>query len=149
MRFSASHLCASVCPMKTDSNLLIDEAAEVCACMERLAGEKQAAVPLSTYRFQFNSGFKFEDARRLVPYLAQLGVSHCYASPILKARAGSPHGYDIIDHQQLNPEIGSEDDLRQLVAELKRHGMGLIVDTAPNHMGIGQGDNPWWQDVLQ
>src|ERR1700748_433122 len=94
--------------MKTDSNLLLDEAAEVCACMERLAGEKQAAVPLSTYRFQFHSGFQFEEAPKLVPYLAQLGVAHCYASPILKARAGSPHGYDIIDHQQLNPEIGSE-----------------------------------------
>jgi (1->4)-alpha-D-glucan 1-alpha-D-glucosylmutase len=135
--------------MKTDSNLLIDEAAEVCACMERLAREKRGAVPLSTYRFQFNGGFKFEDARRLVPYLAQLGVSHCYASPILKARAGSPHGYDIIDHQQLNPEIGTEEDLRRLVSELKARGMALIVDIVPNHMGIGQGDNPWWQDVLQ
>jgi (1->4)-alpha-D-glucan 1-alpha-D-glucosylmutase len=135
--------------MKTDSTLLIDEAADLCACPERLADEKRTTVPLSTYRLQFNGGFKFEDARRLVPYLAQLGITHCYASPILRARLGSQHGYDIIDHNHLNPEIGSESEFRQFVAELKSRGMGLIVDTVPNHMGVGHGDNPWWQDVLQ
>ncbi len=105
--------------------------------------------PLSTYRLQFSKDFRFEDARRLVGYLRELGVSHCYASPILKARSGSNHGYDIVDHNQLNPEIGTEQEFRALVAELKNHGMGLILDTVPNHMGLGHGTNPWWQDVLE
>ncbi len=135
--------------MQTTSTLPIDQAPELCACVEDLAAEKRSHIPLSTYRLQFNSTFRFEDARKLVPYLAALGISHCYASPILKARSGSQHGYDIIDHTQLNPEIGTEDEFRQLVAELKAHGMGLLVDTVPNHMGVGHGDNPWWQDVLQ
>ena len=128
---------------------MTEQTSELTQCFERIWAEKRALTPLSTYRFQFNGGFRFEDARKLVPYLAQLGVSHCYASPILKARAGSQHGYDIIDHTQLNPEIGSEGDFRNLVAELKSHGMGLILDTVPNHMGIGHGGNPWWQDVMQ
>src|ERR1700757_2254099 len=135
--------------MQTTSTLPIDQAPELCACVEDLAAEKRTHTPLSTYRLQFNSTFRFEDARKLVPYLAALGISHCYASPILKARSGSVHGYDIIDHTQLNPEIGTEDEFRQLVAELKAHGMALLVDTVPNHMGVGHGDNPWWQDVLQ
>ena len=84
-----------------------------------------------------------------MPYLHRLGVTHCYASPILKARSGSAHGYDIVDHNQINPEIGSEDEFRALALELKAHGMGLILDTVPNHMGIGPGTNPWWQDVLE
>lgn len=135
--------------MQSTSTLPIDQASELCACAEELARDKHNHIPLSTYRFQFNGNFRFEDARELVPYLAALGISHCYASPILKARSGSAHGYDIIDHTQLNPEIGTEDELRQLVAELKAHGMGLVLDTVPNHMGVGHGDNPWWQDVLQ
>ena len=116
--------------------------------MERIA-EKRAMRPLSTYRLQFNKNFHFDDARRLVAYLGQLGVSHCYASPILMARAGSQHGYDIIDHNRLNPEIGTEAEFRSLVAELKSHGMGLLLDIVPNHMGVGHGTNPWWQDVMQ
>jgi len=135
--------------MQTSSTALIDQSAELCDCLERLAAEKHAAVPLSTYRLQFNNTFHFEDARKLVPYLYALGISHCYSSPILKARAGSPHGYDIIDHNQLNPEIGTAEELRQLAAELKARGMGLVLDIVPNHMGVGDGDNPWWQDVLQ
>jgi len=133
----------------TSTATQIDETTALCACLNDLLREKSGTVPLSTYRLQFNRGFRFEDARQLVPYLAKLGISHCYASPILKARAGSTHGYDIIDHTQLNPEIGSEEEFRQLVAELKTHGMGLVLDTVPNHMGVGHGDNPWWQDVLQ
>jgi len=135
--------------MQATSTLAIDEPSELCACLEYLGAEKRSAIPLSTYRLQFNSGFRFEDARKLAPYLAKLGITHCYASPILKARSGSPHGYDIIDHNQLNPEIGTEEEFRQLVTELKNHGMGLVLDTVPNHMGVGHGDNPWWQDVLQ
>lgn len=135
--------------MLENASLLVDHFTELCDCFERLSGEKQHAIPAATYRLQFNHTFRFEDARRLVPYLWNLGISHCYASPILKARAGSPHGYDIIDHDQLNPEIGSEEEFRRLVADLKARGMGLVLDTVPNHMGVGHGDNPWWQDVLQ
>ncbi len=135
--------------MQTSSPVVTAQSPELSECFERIAAEKRAARPLSTYRLQFNNRFHFEDARKLVPYLRQLGVSHCYASPILKARAGSQHGYDIIDHNQLNPEIGSEAELRSLVAELKANGMGLILDTVPNHMGVGHGTNPWWQDVMQ
>jgi len=137
--------------MQTVSSLLTDPAShfELCDCIERLIVEKRGTAPLSTYRLQFNKDFHFDDARKLVPYLWQLGISCVYASPILKARAGSQHGYDIIDHSQLNPEIGTEEQLRQFVAELKKYGMGLVLDTVPNHMGVGRGDNPWWQDVLQ
>jgi (1->4)-alpha-D-glucan 1-alpha-D-glucosylmutase len=114
-----------------------------------LAAQKGKIRPVSTYRLQFHRGFCFEDARRLVPYLHALGVTHCYSSPILKARAGSTHGYDITDHNQLNPEVGTEQEFQALVEELRAHGMGLILDIVPNHMGVGQGDNPWWQDVLE
>lgn len=75
-------------------------------------------------------------------------MSHCYASPLLKARAGSPHGYDISDHKQLNAEIGTREDFVQLATALKAEGMGLILDIVPNHMGAGR-DNPWWMDVLE
>ncbi len=102
----------------------------------------------ATYRLQFHRGFTFRDAAALVPYLAALGVSHCYASPITEARPGSTHGYDIVNHNRLNPEIGSGADFRALTAALHAHGMGLIVDFVPNHMGIGA-DNSWWLDVLE
>ena len=135
--------------MQSTSNVWSDESAKLQACVERICAERHATVPLSTYRLQLNNRFHFEDARKLVPYLCRLGVTHLYSSPILMAREGSQHGYDIIDHSKLNPEIGTEDDFRQLVAELKRHGMGLLLDIVPNHMGVGNGNNPWWQDVLQ
>ena len=102
----------------------------------------------ATYRLQFSRDFTFRDATALVPYLAALGVSHIYASPITEARPGSTHGYDIIDHNRLNPEIGSEDEFRALVDALHEQEMGLIVDFVPNHMGIGA-DNAWWLDVLE
>ncbi|MGA8875406.1 MAG: malto-oligosyltrehalose synthase [Candidatus Korobacteraceae bacterium] len=135
--------------MQTSPTAMMDQSVELCECFDRLASEKQRAIPLSTYRLQFNKDFRFEDARELIPYLWKLGISHCYSSPILKARAGSQHGYDIIDHNQLNPEIGTEDEFGRLASELKQRGMGLLLDTVPNHMGVGRGDNPWWQDVLQ
>ena len=106
-------------------------------------------IPRATYRLQFNRNFTFADAERLVPYLAALGVSHVYASPFLKARAGSPHGYDITDYNTFNPEIGDEAGFDSLVRTLHIHGMGLIVDFVPNHMGIGKADNAWWLDVLE
>jgi (1->4)-alpha-D-glucan 1-alpha-D-glucosylmutase len=127
----------------------VDELSELCACLERVSADKPKSFPLSTYRLQLNNRFRFEDARKLVPYLYRLGIAHVYTSPILMARSGSQHGYDIIDHNRLNPEIGTEAEFRQLVAELKQRGMGLLLDIVPNHMGVGHGTNPWWQDVLQ
>jgi len=109
----------------------------------------EARIPLSTYRLQFNRNFTFAQAAELVPYLAALGISHCYASPYLRARPGSTHGYDIIDHNRLNPEIGSEEDFERFVAALREHGMGQIVDVVPNHMGVMGSDNAWWMDVLE
>ncbi|MGH8739781.1 MAG: malto-oligosyltrehalose synthase, partial [Burkholderiales bacterium] len=106
-------------------------------------------VPVATYRLQLHKGFRFKDALALVPYLAKLGVSHVYASPFLKARPGSMHGYDVMDHGRINPEIGTEAELNRLIDELCRHGMGLVLDIVPNHMGVLHGDNPWWQDVLE
>src|ERR1041385_9503823 len=79
--------------------------------------------PESTYRLQFNAQFTFRDATRLVPYLRDLGVTHCYASPYLKARRGSSHGYDIVDHNALNPEIGTDEDYDTFVAALRQHGL--------------------------
>jgi (1->4)-alpha-D-glucan 1-alpha-D-glucosylmutase len=106
-------------------------------------------LPESTYRLQFHAGFTFRDALAIVPYLNALGITHCYASPYLKARPGSTHGYDIIDHGSLNPEIGTTQDLDAWVSALHEHGMGQIVDTVPNHMGVGTSDNVWWNDVLE
>ena len=105
--------------------------------------------PISTYRLQFNRDFTFADATAIVDYLHRLGVSHIYASPYLKARAGSPHGYDIVDHSALNPEIGDEAAFEELVQALHRRGMGQILDVVPNHMGVGGCDNAWWLDVLE
>ncbi len=107
------------------------------------------AVPRATYRLQLNSDFTFDDAAALVPYLADLGISHVYASPFLMARAGSKHGYDITDHNRFNPEIGDAQSFDRLVGALHKHGMGLILDFIPNHMGVGGSDNPWWLDVLE
>jgi (1->4)-alpha-D-glucan 1-alpha-D-glucosylmutase len=104
--------------------------------------------PVSTYRLQFHRGFRFVDARALVPYLDQLGITDCYSSPYLQARPGSTHGYDICDHNQLNPEIGSEADYTAFTAALAAHGMGQIVDFVPNHMAADETHNPWWRDVL-
>lgn len=102
----------------------------------------------ATYRLQLHKGFTFADAEAVVPYLAKLGISHLYASPITVAQPGSTHGYDVIDPTRVNPELGGEDGLRSLCAALEREGLGLIIDIVPNHMGIGGGNNPCWQDVL-
>src|ERR1051325_2334573 len=114
----------------------------------REVGSSAAAIR-ATYRLQFHKGFTFRDAEALVPYLARLGISHVYASPLMEARPGSTHGYDIVNHTRLNPEIGTDDEFDALVAALKAHEMGLIVDIVPNHMGIGGADNAWWFDVLE
>ncbi len=108
-----------------------------------------AEVPRATYRVQLHSGFRFADACRMLPYLKALGVSHLYTSPYLKARAGSTHGYDIIDHNALNPEIGDEEAFEALCETLAQHGMRQLIDIVPNHMGVLQADNAWWLDVLE
>ena len=103
----------------------------------------------ATARLQFHKDFTLDAAAALVPYFASLGISHLYASPLLKSRPGSTHGYDIVDHNQIDPELGSEEALHRLVAELRRHDMGLVLDIVPNHMGVGGADNEWWLDVLE
>lgn len=104
--------------------------------------------PRALARLQFHAGFTLDDAVPVVGYYARLGVSHLYASPILRARAGSTHGYDVVDCHEVNPELGGEDALRRLVAALREHGMSLVVDIVPNHMGVGT-QNAWWMDVLR
>jgi len=103
----------------------------------------------ATARLQFHKDFPLNRGTDLVPYLAKLGISHLYASPVFKARPGSTHGYDIVDHTAINPELGGEDALRRMVGRLHEHGMGLILDIVPNHMGVGGEDNAWWLDVLE
>lgn len=110
---------------------------------------REPLIPRATYRLQFNRDFTFAAAAEIVPYLAGLGISHCYASPYLKARPGSSHGYDIVDHGAFNPEIGSPDDFERFVAALREHGMHHILDIVPNHMGVMGADNAWWLDVLE
>ena len=110
---------------------------------------REAVIPRATYRIQLNSGFTFKDATAIVPYLAELGISHLYCSPYFRARAGSTHGYDVVDHNSFNPEIGDRDDFERLVAELRAHDMGHVLDIVPNHVGIMGSDNAWWMDVLE
>jgi (1->4)-alpha-D-glucan 1-alpha-D-glucosylmutase len=108
-----------------------------------------SAVPHATYRLQLTRDFDFDAAAALAPYLKRLGVTHLYASPFLKARPGSTHGYDIVDHEQLNPELGGDEGFARLSAALAEQDLGLILDFVPNHMGVGQSDNAWWLDVLE
>jgi (1->4)-alpha-D-glucan 1-alpha-D-glucosylmutase len=103
----------------------------------------------ATYRLQFTREFGFADAARIAPYLARLGISHVYASPYLRARPGSTHGYDIVAHDQLNPELGSAQDFARMVEAFAANRLGQILDFVPNHMGVGGADNPLWLDVLE
>jgi (1->4)-alpha-D-glucan 1-alpha-D-glucosylmutase len=105
--------------------------------------------PRATYRLQFHKDFTFDDAAAIVPYLARLGISHVYASPIQAARPGSTHGYDIVDHTRINPELGGEEGFERLSDALKAHGLQLLLDIVPNHMGVGGADNAWWLSVLE
>src|SRR5256885_7699660 len=106
-------------------------------------------IPTATYRLQFNKNFTFRQAREIVTYLHHLGISDAYASPYFQAGAESLHGYDITDHNKFNAAIGSREDYDAWVAELHAHGMGQIADFVPNHMGINDPQNVWWQDVLE
>lgn len=107
-------------------------------------------VPVSTYRVQLHARFGFADAAEAVPYLDRLGITDLYCSPILEARPGSLHGYDVINHRRLNPELGGDTAYRGLVAALHAVDMGQIVDIVPNHMSVeSPRTNPWWHDVLE
>jgi (1->4)-alpha-D-glucan 1-alpha-D-glucosylmutase len=106
-------------------------------------------IPRSTYRVQFHKDFGFDQATKLLPYLARLGISHLYASPYLKARPGSTHGYDIVDHNALNPELGDQAAFDCMNAALVENGLRQILDFVPNHMGGGGSDNPLWLGVLE
>jgi (1->4)-alpha-D-glucan 1-alpha-D-glucosylmutase len=108
-----------------------------------------AVIPRATYRLQLHDGFGFVAATRLVPYLDALGISHCYLSPIFKARPGSTHGYDVIAHDRINPELGSREDYERFCETLAEHGMSQILDVVPNHVGIMGSENHWWLDVLE
>ena len=103
----------------------------------------------ATYRVQLHAGFTFDDASAIVPYLARLGISHLYCSPYLQAAAGSPHGYDVVDHSRLNDELGGAAAFARLVEALSAHGMSQLLDIVPNHMAIPGRDNAWWWDVLE
>lgn len=107
------------------------------------------AIPEATYRLQITSAFDFHDAAALVPYLKEIGISHLYASPFLAARPGSSHGYDVIDHNRLDENLGGEAGFAELSDALRSAGLGLILDFVPNHMGVGYSDNAWWLDVLE
>ena len=105
-------------------------------------------LPSATYRIQFHLGFRFVDARDLVPYLHELGVTDLYASPRFRARRGSSHGYDVADPLRINSELGTEKEFEELVQKLRHYRMGLLLDIVPNHMSASS-DNPWWLDVLE
>jgi len=107
------------------------------------------AVPIATYRLQLTANFDFDAAAAIVPYLKALGISHVYASPFTKARKGSSHGYDVVNHTLINPELGGDDGFERLSETLRKHDLGLILDFVPNHVGVHFADNPWWLDVLE
>src|SRR5471032_1960983 len=107
------------------------------------------AIPIATYRLQLTADFDFDAAAAVVPYLKALGTTHLYASPFMKARQGSTHGYDIVDHAKINPELGGDAGFERLSVALKQHDLGLILDFVPNHVGVNFADNPWWLDVLE
>ncbi|MDW7771984.1 MAG: malto-oligosyltrehalose synthase [Desulfobulbaceae bacterium] len=115
--------------------------------MDRKKGEG-IVRPSSFYRLQLNRDFTFLKAIKIIPYLKELGISHCYVSPFLKARPGSSHGYDIIDHTRINPEIGTRREYEHFIAAIEQNRMAMILDVVPNHMGVGS-DNKWWMDVLE
>jgi (1->4)-alpha-D-glucan 1-alpha-D-glucosylmutase len=108
-----------------------------------------AAVPIATYRVQLTANFDFDAAASIMPYLKALGITHLYASPFMKARKGSTHGYDVVDHTKINPELGGDAGFERLSQALKQHDLGLILDFVPNHVGVHFADNPWWLDVLE
>ena len=132
-------------PLAKSASALATENRHLGPLPSRLA----APPPRATYRLQFHKDFTFDDAVRIAPYLARLGISHVYASPLQKARPGSTHGYDNVDPRTINPELGGADGFDRLVAAIKGHGLKLLLDIVPNHMGVGGSDNHWWLSVLE
>lgn len=108
-----------------------------------------AVIPRATYRLQLHADFDFDAARAVLAYLARLGISHVYCSPISRARPGSRHGYDVSDHACINPELGGEEGFARFSDAAHALGMGLLLDQVPNHMGVFGADNAWWMDVLE
>ena len=115
---------------------------------ELARGEGVTRRPASTYRLQLGAGFGFDQAAAVVPYLDALGITDVYLSPVLASAPGSTHGYDVVDHGRLDPELGGEEGYRRLAAACVARGMGILLDFVPNHMGIGP-LNRWWMDVLE
>lgn len=140
MPLGSRHLLATLMPD-------VDPIERLARDTDDLAGRRRR-VPVATYRLQMHAGFTLRDAIRITPYLHALGISHVYTSSILAAKPGSTHGYDVIDHGRLNPEIGTDGELSEWIAGLRERGMGWILDTVPNHMSVG-GPNEWWTDVLE
>jgi (1->4)-alpha-D-glucan 1-alpha-D-glucosylmutase len=106
-------------------------------------------IPTATYRLQFSRNFTFKDATQIIPYLEKLGISDIYSSPFYRSRGATDHGYDVINHNELNPALGTQEDFDAFVAALRERDMGHIADFVPNHMGIADPDNEWWMDVLE
>src|SRR3984893_924330 len=123
------------------------DADQLQACVDRLLAT-EARVPVATYRVQVHKDFNFAHVRHILDYLRQLGISDLYSSPIFEARPGSTHGYDVIDHERLNPELGGEEGFALLSEDLRMRSMGLLLDIVPNHMGVGA-HSAWWRDVLE
>jgi (1->4)-alpha-D-glucan 1-alpha-D-glucosylmutase len=119
------------------------------AAAARLPREASAVIPRATYRLQLHKDFNFDAALGVLPYLHRLGVSHLYCSPISRARPGSLHGYDVVAHGEINPELGGREGFERFAHTVREMGMGLILDMVPNHMGVLGADNPWWTDVLE
>jgi (1->4)-alpha-D-glucan 1-alpha-D-glucosylmutase len=109
----------------------------------------EARVPRATYRLQLHHRFTFDDAIAVLPYLVRLGVSHVYCSPVTRARPGSLHGYDVVAHDEFNPELGGRAGFERFCAALREQGLGLLLDLVPNHMGVFGAENRWWSDVLE
>jgi (1->4)-alpha-D-glucan 1-alpha-D-glucosylmutase len=105
-------------------------------------------IPTATYRIQFHSGFKFSAVKAIADYLAELGISDLYASPIFKARAGSTHGYDVVDPVHLNPELGTSEEFDLLIQDFQRRDIGWLQDIVPNHMAYDS-QNLFLMDVLE
>jgi malto-oligosyltrehalose synthase len=112
-----------------------------------MTADGRGRVPRASYRLQLRKGFGFAEAEGLVGYLGDLGISDLYVSPILAARPGSTHGYDVTDPSRFNPELGSDAQFVAMADALRSRGMGLLVDIVPNHMAASP-ENPWWWDVL-
>lgn len=106
-------------------------------------------IPLATYRLQLREGFGFDQIRELLPYLEALGISDLYLSPLFRARAGSTHGYDVVDHSQIEPAFGGEEAFTRMAEDARSRGMGVLLDVVPNHMGINDSGNRYWLDVLE